>query len=377
MKGKSNIILCVILTALILTATPLHASEPATDVTTIAGTVDQLAAEVEPAPFNMPMGIAAGPGGEIFIADTFNNLIRIIEESGEVTSLNLHTPLLDIWGFPIGGHIDRYLDEAMFGHPTGIALGLHGWLFVADSQNNAVRVIIGDRAYTIAGGFGEGFADGVQFDAHFNNPTAIAVGPGGAVYVADTSNHAIRRIDLQGNVTTIAGVAGQYGYANGAQDAALFDSPMGLAFGQDGQLFIADTGNHVIRVLYDGYVTTYAGSHTVPQREGFGEWDDAPIGGFTDGNAANANFNRPIGLTVFDGILFVADSGNHAIRAITDGEVVTVTGSGHPGFVDGELSAAEFHMPGTLFVHDGILFVADTGNNAIRAIELSVVLDIF
>ena len=368
-------VLTAILAAFVLTLTALPVF--AADVTTLVGIDTQSTAEVEPAPFNMPMGITAGPGGEIFVTDTFNNLIRIVEESGEVTSLNYHTPLLDLWGFPIGGHIDRDLDGAMFGHPSGIALGLHGWLFVADSQNNAVRVIIGDRAYTIAGGFGEGFADGVHFDAQFNNPTAVAVGPGGAVYVADTGNHAIRRIDLQGNVTTVAGVAGQYGYADGTAEAAIFDSPMGLAFGQDGQLFIADTGNHVIRILHDGYVTTYAGSHAMPRREGFGEWDDAPIGGFADGLIADANFNRPIGLTVFDGILFVADSGNHAIRAVAGGEVVTVTGSGQPGFIDGELSVAEFHMPGGLFVHDGILFVADTGNNAIRAIELSVVLDIF
>ena len=150
----------------------------------------------------------------------------------------------------------------------------------------------------------------------------------------------------------------------------MFDSPMGLVFGPDGRLFIADTGNHVVRVLHDGQVSTYAGSHTVPRREGFGEWNAAPIGGFSDGLAEVAMFNRPIGLAVFDGTLFVADSGNHAIRAVTSGEVVTIAGQGRPGFVDGNPDVAEFHMPGGLFVFEGILLVADTGNNAIRAIEL-------
>ena len=365
MKKRLTAILAAFV--LTLTATPIFAAE----VTTITGTGDEYTQ------LTMPMGIAAGPDGDIFVADTFNNLIRVIDEVGGVTSLNHHTPLTDTWGFPIGGHMDRYLDTAMFNRPSGMALGLHGWLFVADSQNNAIRVIIGDRAFTMAGGFGEGFDDGYRLEAKFNNPQAVAVGPGGAVYVADTGNHIIRRIDLRGNVTTVAGSAGQYGYADGIADAALFDSPMGLVFGQDGRLYIADTGNHVVRVLHDGLVSTYAGSLTVPQREGFGEWDTAPIGGFVDGLAEEAMFNRPIGLAQHEGILFVADSGNHAIRAVVGQEVVTVAGSGQPGFVDGDLDLAEFHMPGGLFVHDGVIFVADTGNNAIRAIKLSAVLDIF
>ena len=373
MRKKIMTMLCVVAAMIIYAAVLVHAE----DVETLAGVGSHGAEDGEAAQFNLPLGVAVGPGGEIMVADTFNSLIRSVDENGVVTTLTLHVPLHDAWGFPLGGHADAALGDALFNRPTGIAAGFHGWIFVADSHNHAVRVVVGDRVYTLAGGDEEGFADGSRQAARFSYPSAIAVSPSGYLYVADTGNHAIRRIDLSGNVTTVAGTPGVHGYNNGSQNVALFDSPMGLAFCDIGRLFIADTGNHVIRVLYDGEVRTFAGSRMVLPDAYFGEWEDAPAGGFADGAAASARFNRPMGLSAWGDVLFVADSGNHAIRAVTfDEDVLTLAGTGYPGNMDGSLAVASFYLPSGIYVFGDVLLVADTGNSMVRAIDLFAALDL-
>ena len=150
---------------------------------------------------------------------------------------------------------------------------------------------------------------------------------------------------------------------------------MGLAFCDSGRLFIADTGNHVIRVLYDGDVSTFAGSRLVLDEEDYDEWGEAPVGGFADGEASGALFNRPMGLVFLGDVLLVADSGNHRIRAVTnDYEVLTVTGSGYPGHMDGYIEYAAFYLPSGLYVSGYVLLVADTGNNMVRTVDLSAVM---
>ena len=376
MKRKFIAVLCLAVAMSMLTAGLAHAGETPTEVRTLAGTGSHGSDDGMEAQFNLPMGVGSSPSGEILVADTFNSLIRAIDGDGAVGSLNTHFPEFDSGGFPIGGRFDGEFEQAFFNRPTGFAQGLHGWVFVADSGNHTVRVLIGDRAFTMAGALGEGFADGARLEAMFSFPTAVAVCPEGNVYVADTGNHAIRRIDHEGNVTTVAGTAGVYGFQDGEAGTALFDSPKGLAFGDDGRLFIADTGNHLIRVLEDGIVNTFAGIWMRFEDEGSGEWSAYPEGGFFDGDVYGALFNRPMGLAYRDGLLFVADSGNHSIRAVVDGvEVVTVAGTGFPGNADGDLSDATFFLPGGVYVFGEMLLVADTGNNMIRSIDLTAFLN--
>ena len=377
-KVEMKRVFCTMLALLLCFALPLTAyAEVASEgVFTLAGTGSQGHAGGLDAMFNMPLGIAVQTTEwetNILVADTFNGMIRRLQVHNFWVSDfagTLTDPGED--GFPLGGHRDDSVWNASFRRPAGIAVNPLGHVYVADAQNNAIRVIMGQNVFTAAGGLDEGFANGNGLDALFSRPGAIAVCPSGNVYIADTGNHAIRMLDQLGNVTTIAGVPGEHGYENGNAQNALFDSPMGIAVSQSGRVYVADTGNHVIRVIENGAVRTLAGSRLFFDEEN----DDAyPIGGLTDGVASNSHFNGPMGLHLLDGVLLVADSGNHAIRAIANGRVFTFAGTGIPGYLDGRLDAALFHSPGGVHVFGDLLLIADTGNNKIRAISLYEVLE--
>ena len=337
------------------------------EVETLAGTGSHGAWDGGLSQFNQPMGITYHEG-RILIADTFNNLLRFIDADGEVGTFAgvLRETAPD--NFPRGFYRDDVLLEAEFGRPIGLAFDSGGRIFVADSQNSAIRVIWEDRVFTFSGGLGAGFADGSPPVAVFNRPGAVAVGRGGYLYVADTGNHLIRRISPDGYATTIAGVPGQYGHEDGPAYATLFDSPMGIAVSAEGVIFVADTGNNLIRVIEDGVVRTLAGRVLLDEDE----YDAFPMGGFSDGAGEDALFNMPMGLTIWNGYLIVADSVNHAIRAVSmEGEVVTLLGSGYPGYAMGIAESAMFHFPTGVFAHGNRLLIADTGNNKIRTVEIS------
>ncbi|QGZ42739.1 sugar lactone lactonase YvrE [Pseudoduganella flava] len=212
------------------------------------------------------------------------------------------------------------------------------------------------RVATLAGTGVPGVADGAAAQAVFSDPFGIAAGPRGTVYVADGGDaNRIRTIAPDGRVATLAG--GTEGYADGKGAAAHFNTPSAVALDHQGNLYVADTGNHAIRkVSPDGTVTTLAGN---------GQPGDA------DGKGAAARFNGPVGIAVDDaGIVYVADTYNDRIRRIApDGTVTTIAGSGQPGDDDGPAAAAAFDTPsGIAVAPDGTLFVADTGNHAVRRI---------
>jgi sugar lactone lactonase YvrE len=172
---------------------------------------------------------------------------------------------------------------------------------------------------TLAGSPDAGWADGPADEARFDGPAAVALDASGALYVADSRNHCVRKISSDGQVTTLAGAPGKAGCVDGPGGKAHFFAPAGLALAPDGSIFVADTGNHRIRrIALNGTVTTYAGGgsqHTA----GAGE-------GYRDGPAAQAAFRYPVGLAVNDsGVLYVADTGNRRLRRVsTDGDVETV-----------------------------------------------------
>lgn len=251
--------------------------------------------------------------------------------------------------------------NALFGDPAAIVTDTGGNFFVADSQNDAIRKVTTNGVVTtFAGQLGvSGTADGTGTGALFNAPSGLAFDGTGNLFVADTGNNTIRKITPAGAVSTFAGIAGSSGFADGVAGSAQFSAPLGIAVATNGTVFVADSGNHCIRRISGGMVSTFAGS---PQ-----------IWGSTDASGTNAQFNGPIGL-VFDGRgnLFVSDANNDTIRKITtNGVVTTFAGAaGLDGAADGVATAARFRSPAELvFDQTGNLFVADSFNQTIREIS--------
>jgi hypothetical protein len=188
------------------------------------------------------------------------------------------------------GHADGAAADARFQNPGGIAVTANGTaIFVADTANSTIRLVTADGATsTIAGAAGQpGTADAPGTAARFNAPTGLALDAAGNLFVADTGNHTIRRMAPDGTVTTIAGLAGTAGAADGTGTAALFNSPTGLALGGDGSVYVADAGNSLLRrITADGVVTTITGG----------------------------TFNAAAGIAVDEvGTLYVGDTNNHLI----------------------------------------------------------------
>ncbi|QTN34276.1 hypothetical protein HZ994_18765 [Akkermansiaceae bacterium] len=220
------------------------------------------------AAFNDPMGLARDAQGNVFLCDARNHVIRKITAAGVVST---------VAGAPgVGGWADGAGGAARFRFPADIAVSPEGDLYVADSGNHCIRMIKADGTVsTIAGspgstadvpaGTASGYAvvprnpDGSGGAARFNSPGGIAYA-GGDLYVSDTGNHLIRRVDMQGNVTTVAGKAGEWGWADGAGASARFSAPLGMCMGSDGNLYIADSDNHAIRRMTpQATVTTFSG----------------------------------------------------------------------------------------------------------------------
>jgi len=213
------------------------------------------------------------------------------------------------------------------------------------------------RVHLLAGDGQDGALDGAALASRFSDPYGVAIGPRGAIYVADGGEaNRIRVVQSDGAVSTLAG--GKEGFVDGLGTAAAFNTPSAIALDHLGNLYVADTGNHAIRrIAPGGAVTTLAGNGSP---------------GYADGIGRAAQFNGPVGIAVDDaGIVYVADTYNDRIRRIAqDGTVTTLAGTGKPNLFDGPGTAAAFDTPSALAVdHDGNLYIADTGNNAVRRLR--------
>jgi sugar lactone lactonase YvrE len=251
--------------------------------------------------FLAPFGLAVDGDDNVYVADTFNNLIRKITPDGVVSTLAGQA------GHP--GSTDGNGLLARFRNPWGIAVDVQGNLVVADMSNDTIRKITpAGVVSTLAGQPGaSGYVDGPGGQARFNAPYSVAVDNAGNIYVSDSANDAIRKITSGGVVSTLAGLPGYAGHTDGSGDNARFWNPQGLAVDEDGNILVADTGNNAIRkITPGGVVTTVAGS--------------ADSGSDPGSPAAKIHLNSPGGVTVDrSGNIYVADTGNQVIRKLVFG----------------------------------------------------------
>ncbi len=246
---------------------------------------------------------------------------------------------------------------AQFNQPNGIAIDGSGNFYVADKLNHCIRRITPLGVVTTFAGTGvAGWADGPAASAQFTQPTGVAVDGSGNVYVADFGNHRIRKISA-GVVSTLAG-SGVNGFNDATGTLAQFQFPTGVAVDGAGNVYVADyINNRIRRITPLGVVTTLAGS---------------AASGTADGTGASAQFNLPVAVAVNGAgtIVYVADQSNHRIRAVTTALGATTTLAGNTsGYADGTGTAALFNSPTGISVNGaGNILVAENGSNRIRVI---------
>jgi hypothetical protein len=327
--------------------TPVGTNWLVTTLAGLAGSTGNANGTNSAARFNYPAGVAVDTNGNLYVADVGNNTIR------KVTSVGTNWVVTTLAGTAAG-----------FNNPTGVAVDHAGNVYVTDEANQTIRKVTPVGVVTTLAGLAgsAGSADGTGSAARFNNPRGAAVDSAGNVYVADDDNQTIRKVTPAGVVTTLAGLTGSFGSADGTNSAARFAWPHGVAVDGAGNVYVADSFNSTIREVTPAgtnwLVTTLAGRAT------------SGYGGGTDGTGSAARFNTPFGVAVDSaGNVYVADLGNDTIRKVTPaGEATTLAGlAGSPGSADGTNSAATFNAPAGLALDSaGNLYVTDWGNHTIR-----------
>jgi len=329
-------------------------------VTTLAGT-SGVAGAVDGngtgAQFTYPYGIAVDSAGNVYVSDTGTQTIRKITPGGGVSTI--------AGSDGVTGSVDGTGSAALFNGPQGVAVDSSGNVYVSDTNNCTIRRITSAGVVsTFAGSAGQvGNSDGAGGSARFNYPAGLSIDTAGNVYVADFANSTVRKITPAGAVTTIVGAAGQSGTTDGPAGSARLNHPQGIAVDPSGNVYIIDTSNQTVRefLIGTGGVVTLAGN------PGFL--------GHSDGGGASATFFYPGGIgTNGSGTIYIADTGNHRIRAMTtNGSVSTLAGSAGPsGSTDGSGTSASFLYPdGVAVDSSGNVYVADSGNNTIRKITAS------
>ncbi len=307
------------------------------------------------ASLDQPRGLATDSVGNIYIADTLHHRIRKIAANGTETIFA---------GTGIAGFANGPVASAQFNEPIGIVVGGNGTVFVADSKNHRIRAITTLGTVTTFAGLGDpAFTDGVPAAARFNLPSGLALNADGDLLVADRGNHRIRRVGPNGTVGTLVG-DGSAGSVNGAAAVARFNNPVGIATDAAGNAYVTEAASHAIRkIAADGFTSLFAGNATAP--------------GLVNAAGAAARFSSPAGLAVrADGTLIVADTGNHLIRAVSPAGIVTpFVGSGAQGGADGRGEFASFDQPLSLATTaNGGVVVGEMTQPTLRRIDPTQVL---
>jgi sugar lactone lactonase YvrE len=303
-------------------------------------------------------GVCVDDEGNVYIAEYYNNVVRKVSPAGIVETI------AGLAGVDNTGANDGYGDLARFYYPAAVACDHDGNVYVADSRNHTIRRIDRNRIVTtVAGRAGQfGRVDGTGENARFFSPSGIAVGPQNELYVSDTESHTIRKISPGGVVTTLAG-SGTNGGADGIGRAAEFSFPAGVVVDGRGFLYVADRESSTIREISpEGVVTTVAGKAWETDRAGFS----------IDGVGSVARFSHPTGLAIDrHGVLYVADTVHNTIRKIQNGVVSTIGGpaatEGLGRTVDGLGENAHFSYPvGVAVDRNGTLYIVQSEGAVLR-----------
>jgi sugar lactone lactonase YvrE len=336
-------------------------------ITTVAGGVWGFGGDGGPATgarLNGPSGVAVDTFGNLYIADQWNQRIRKVDKDGIITTA-------------AGNGREGYsgdggpATQAQLHHPLGVAVDTLGNLYIAEEGGHRVRKVGANGIITTFAGNGiEGYSGdgGPATQARLRHPADVAVDPLGNVYIVDTGNGRIRKVDLNGIITTVAGngISGYSGDGAPATQAQL-RSPSRVAVDTLGNLYIADLGNDMIRkVDTNGIITTVAGSR---------EYGDG-------GPATEANLFMPTGAAMDAcGNLYIADNYRHRVRKVdADGIITTVAGNGIDGYSgDGGLATeAQLYYPSGIAVDTlGNLYIADSSNYRVRKVDANGIISTF
>ncbi len=304
-----------------------------------------------------PFGVAVDASGNVYTSSNGEVRVKKTTPGGTTTTV-------------AGNGATGYTGDggpatsATFNNILGIAIDPSGNLYIADAGNNVVRKVtpggtISTWAGTgIQGDSGDG---GPATSAELDWPVTVAFDSAGNGYIADANNHRIRKVTPGGTITTVAGdgTAGNSGNG-GAATSARLDGPFGVAVASNGDIYIADSGNHVLRKVSGGIITQIAG------------------GGGTStcsfsGSAGSVSFNNLRRLAIgSSGELYITDQGNHCVRVLTGSTISQVTGSGGGAYTgdNGPAEGASVNMPSGLAIStSGDLFIADAANNVVRKIR--------
>jgi uncharacterized repeat protein (TIGR01451 family) len=309
---------------------------------------------------NQPYGVARDNAGNTYIADTNNNRVRKVAANGTITT---------VAGTGVSGYLgdNGPATSAELNSPYSVAVDGSGNLYIADSYNSRVRkvnssgtitTVAGNGAYAYSGD------GGAAASASLNEPFGVAVDAAGDLYIADFYNYRVRKVNSSGTITTVAG-NGTYGYSGdgGVATSAELREPWGVAVDTSGNVYIADSYNYRIRMVStSGIITTVAGNGT------YGYSGDG-------GTATSASLFEPTGVAVDStGDLYIADTNNNRIRKVTSGTITTVAGTGSAGYSGdgGVATVAELHDPyGVAVDAAGNVAIADWYNNSARLLTLA------
>jgi sugar lactone lactonase YvrE len=311
--------------------------------------------------------VAVDPNGNVYVSDAASNTIRKINTANTISTVagtfvgfnvvDPH-PYAGDGGLAYASHLNV---------PLAVAVDASGNIYISDTGNNVIRKVDANGEINTIIGTGEQGSsgdNGPALAASIHDPNGIAVDASRNIYFADTDNHTIRKVTTSGQISTIAGTTGQAGYTgdNGDAASAKLDSPNGIAIANDGTIYFSDHNSVIRRISTSGKITTIAGTG----EEGYSG---------DGGKAINAMLLAPKAIAITsDGSLLVADSGNNRIRKIAreTGIIETIAGTGEAGHAgDGgqAVNATLSNPQGLAIASNGYIYVAESGSSVIRLIK--------
>jgi uncharacterized protein (TIGR03437 family) len=310
------------------------------------------------AQLNAPQGVAADAAGNLYVADTLNNVVRKVSPNGTIANFAGNG------GVGSSGDGSAATSAQLHG-PQGLAVDASGNVFIADTLNAKVRKVSASGIIsTVAGSGTPGYGGdgGAAASAQLNLPIGVAVDSSGNLYIADFGNSRVREVSASGAITTVAG-SGSNGYSGDGGQAvkAQLNGPQGVAVDAAGDLFIADTENNLIREVTPGGVISTVAGNGVSGYSGDG------------GLATSAQVGNPVSVTVdAAGNIYTVDASARVRQVYPNGRIATIAGNGSLGYSgDGGLATqAQLNAPSAIALgNNGNLYVADTANSAVRLLQ--------